>query len=124
MNQNLPPRRPWPLDFPSVVIHAHESTVKQHPAYRAAKSGDADAAYLLVRDTLSSAAVATLRERIGNGRPILVSAHAFERDGVNAIPEALADELGSLLVLSVDSSVVQTNVVSHTGADGFARLAR
>jgi len=124
MNRGRPPRRPWPADFPPVVIHAGESSVKQHLAYRAAKSGDADAAYRLVRDTLSPTAVASLRELIGNGRPVLVSAHALERDGVNAIPEALADELGSLLALPVDSSVVQTNVVSHTGADGFARLAR
>lgn len=55
---------------------------------------------------------------------MLVSAHALERNGVNAIPEALAEELGRLLDLPVDGSIVQTNVVSHTGADGFSRLTR
>lgn len=65
-----------------------------------------------------------MRMLVGSRCPILVSAHALERDGVNAIPEALADELGRLLDLPVDSSIVQTNVVSHTGADGFSRLTR
>lgn len=120
----FPPRRPWPDDFPPVAIHADESRVKQHPAYPAAKSGDADAALQLVQDTLALSAVESLRRLLGTARPVLVSAHALEQVGVNAIPEALADELGQLLDLPVDSSVVQTNVVSHTGADGFSRLAR
>jgi hypothetical protein len=55
---------------------------------------------------------------------ILVSAHAVEKDGVNAIPEAFADELGLRLGLATDDSIVQINVVGHTGANGFARLAR
>ncbi len=119
-----PPRTPWPEQFPAVVIHASESRVKQHPAYRAAKTGNSDAAYELIRDTLSPDAVSALRQSIGSRCPVLVSAHALEREGVNAIPEVLADELGRLLDLPVDSSIVQTNVVSHTGADGFSRLTR
>ena len=31
-----PPRTPWG-NFPDVLIHAGESAVKQHPAYKAAK---------------------------------------------------------------------------------------
>ncbi len=56
--------------------------------------------------------------------PTLVSAHAYEREGVNAIPEALADALGRQLGWPVDSEVVQSNIVAHTGAGGFERLAR
>lgn len=119
-----PPRFAWSADFPPVVLHADESSIKQHPSYRAAKAGDSDAAYALVRDTISAEAVTALRALIGDRCPILVSAHALEQDGVNAIPEALADELGRLLDLPVDSSVIQTNVVKHTGADGFSRLSR
>ena len=48
----------------------------------------------------------------------------MERHGVNAIPEVFADELGRLLSWPVDTGIVQTNVVSHTGANGFWRLAR
>ncbi|MDO8414312.1 MAG: phosphoribosyltransferase, partial [Gallionellaceae bacterium] len=47
-----------------------------------------------------------------------------EQNGVNAIPEVFADELAQRLGWEVDGGVVQVNVVSHTGADGFSRLAR
>jgi len=118
-----PPRRPWG-DFPDALIHATESRVKQHPAYPAAKSGDAGAALDLVRDVFDDALPGRLRELLGDRQPMLVSAHAYEREGVNAIPEVLADVMAARLGWRVDSGVVQTNVVTHTGADGFARLAR
>jgi hypothetical protein len=63
-------------------------------------------------------------ELAGNRMPLLASAHAFEKTGVNAIPEALADELGERTCFPIDGSIVQINVVGHTGADGFSRLAR
>lgn len=56
--------------------------------------------------------------------PFLASVHAFERTGVNAIPEALADELSKRTSFPADNSIVQVNVVGHTGANGFLRLAR
>ncbi|MBC3832267.1 phosphoribosyltransferase [Undibacterium amnicola] len=111
-------------NFPDVILHAEELAVKKHPTYSAAKSGDADAAFALVQDTISTDAVSKLRDLIADRKIILVSAHAFERDGVNAIPEAFADELGRQLEQSTDDSIVQVNVVAHTGANGFARLAR
>ena len=118
-----PPRAPWD-DFPEVLIHASESRVKQHPAYRAAKSGDDLAAQALVGDTIDTDKVRELGNLLAGRTPVLVSAHAFEQAGVNAIPEALADELGRRLGWAVDGNVVQSNIVSHTGADGFSRLAR
>ena len=118
-----PPRAPWD-DFPEVLIHASESRVKQHPAYRAAKSGDDLAAQALVGDTIDTDKVRELGNLLAGRTPVLVSAHAFEQAGVNAIPETLADELGRRLGWAVDANVVQSNIVSHTGADGFSRLAR
>jgi hypothetical protein len=118
-----PPRTRWGA-FPDVIIHAPEPMVKKHGYYQAAKSGNADAAFALVQDTISDTTIEALRKLIGDRNPILVSAHALENDGVNAIPEALADELGNRLGLEVDGTVVQTNVVGHTGANGYARLAR
>ena len=118
-----PPRAPW-QEFPDVLIHASESAVKQHPAYVAAKSGDDLAARELVGDTIDVGKVRALEGLLVGRAPVLVSAHAFEQTGVNAIPEALADELGRRLGWAVDSNVVQSNIVSHTGADGFSRLAR
>ncbi|WP_338114230.1 phosphoribosyltransferase [Thiorhodococcus mannitoliphagus] len=107
-----------------MVIHSPEIAVKRHPDYRAAKSGDAQAAFSLVKTTIAEPAVLRIRELAHGREVILASAHAVERDGVNAIPEALADELGARLGLPVDDSLVQVNIVGHTGANGFARLAR
>jgi len=118
-----PPRCPWG-EFPDVLIHTDESRVKQHSAYVAAKSGDAAAALELVRDVFCVSLPEQLRSVVGDSQPILVSAHAYEREGVNAIPEVLADVMAGRLGWQVDSGVVQTNVVTHTGADGFSRLAR
>ena len=54
----------------------------------------------------------------------MVSAHAYEREGINAIPQNFAVEISKALGWPHDLGVAQTNVVAHTGADGFARLAR
>lgn len=116
-------RFPWG-NFPSVFLHAAESLVKKHPRYAAAKSGDSIAALDLILDTISLEQVERLRDFLMGKKAVLVSAHAYETTGVNAIPEILADELGRLLGLATDASIVQTNVVYHTGSDGIGRLAR
>jgi hypothetical protein len=122
-----PPRAAWG-DFPDVLIHADESAVKRHPDYPAAKSGDADAAGRLAAHFISDNEVRALRDLADKDalgeKPTLVSAHAFESEGVNAIPEAFADAISERLGWNVDNGIVQTNVVGHTGADGFGRLAR
>ncbi len=117
-----PPRVPWG-DFPDVVLHAEERVVKKHHLYAAAKSGDTDAAVDLVNATISKAAVLSLEALFFDAAPTLVSAHAFEAEGVNAIPEALADVLGGVLGWPINPDIVQTNVVGHTGSDGFHRMA-
>lgn len=118
-----PPRSPWG-NFPDVLIHASESAVKQHPAYKAAKAGFDQAATALVLDTFNMDRVHTLKRIAHAAVPTLVSAHALEREGVNAIPEVLAERLSQVLGWPAETGVVQTNVVSHTGANGFWRLAR
>lgn len=107
-----------------MLIHADESAVKQHPAYQAAKAGDDAAAMILVLDTFNMDRVRELRNLVGDVLPTLVSAHALEREGVNAIPEVFAERLSQVLGWPAETGLVQTNVVSHTGANGFWRLAR
>ncbi len=107
-------RYPWE-NFPPVWIHANESSVKQHPAYRAAKSGDPDAAYQLVNAQLNSTIIGQLATRFATQKPVLVSAHAVEGSGVNAIPEALADMLAQRLSWTADTAIIQTNIVGHKG---------
>ena len=122
-----PPRVAW-RDFPDVVLLAAEAVTKRHAEYRAAKSGDAVAAAVLVRTLVDEPGIAAVRSMIdttcGGAVPVLVSAHAYENDGFNAIPAALAQLLSERLNLPYDTNVVQTNVVGHTGADGYRRLAR
>ena len=43
---------------------------------------------------------------------------------MNSIPAALSELLSTRLGIPFDTSVVQTNIVGHTGADGYGRLAR
>lgn len=116
-------RYPWD-GFPDVWLHAEERAVKMHPDYAAAKAGNLDSAFSLVEALTSEEVILHLAKAFGAHQPILASAHAIERYGVNAIPEALADHLGHRLGWHVDSEIVQTNVVGHTGADGFTRMAR
>ena len=122
-----PPRTAW-RDFPDAVLLAAEPRTKRHPEYPAAKSGDASAATGLVDDLVDEAgtvAVCQLIDMASKSRaPVLAGAHAYERDGFNAIPVALARLLGKRLDVPYDAAIVQTNVVGHTGASGYGRLAR
>lgn len=119
-----PDRAVWNVGFPDVLIVVGETECKHHASYRAAKTGDAEAAARLVQDLVSRQALDEVSRLIGGQAPVLASIHAQEADGINAIPEALADFLGLRLGLSTDDAIVQVNVVNHTGASGFARLAR
>ena len=121
-----PPRVAW-RDFPDAVLLAEETSTKRHLAYSAAKAGDAAAATNLVHALVEEAGIAAVRrllDAVEAVRPRLASAHAYEREGVNAIPAALARLLGERLGIPFDTSVVQTNIVGHTGAGGYGRLAR
>ena len=122
-----PPRDPWDA-FPDVVLLASESVVKKHPRYAAAKAGDIAAAEALVDALVDEAGVAAVRKLIdedsASRAPVLVAAHAYESGGVNAIPGALAKLFSKRLDIDFSDSVMQANVVSHTGAGGYGRLAR
>ena len=124
MSENIkPPRTAWG-NFPDVLIHASESAVKQHPAYKWAKTGHGPSATTLVNDTMSEQRNQQLVDLLRGHAPTLVSAHAYEREGINAIPEAFAVEISKAVGWPHDLGVAQINVVTHTGADGFSRLAR
>ena len=122
-----PPRTPWHT-FPDAVLLAGESQTKRHPMYTAGKAGDAGAAARLVEGLVPEPALAAVRsllDAVWRGRPLAVaSAHAYENDGFNAIPAALARFLSERLALRFDADIVQINIVAHTGADGYGRLAR
>ena len=124
---SAPPRVIWKA-FPDVVLLATESDTKRHPEYPAAKAGDAKAAARLVRALVDEAGIGAVQTLIGpineGSAPVFVSAHAYERGGVNAIPITLAAFLGNKLDIAFETTVVQANIACHTGADGYGRLAR
>ena len=105
---------------------SHESTVKRHPDYEQAKQGNvhdaAPAAKRLSLDLMNEVALEQLR-----GMPIegarLVPVHALEGQGFNRIPAAFAELLGERLHLEVETGIIQVNVVNHTGATGWQRMA-
>lgn len=117
-----PPRIPL-YDFPDVALHADELTVKKHPQFQTAKSGDIVAADLLVAALASPSCFATLASSLQNRQIELVPVHALESAGVNEIPAALAKYAAQQLRVAVNDSIVQANSVGHTGASGFHRLA-
>jgi hypothetical protein len=119
----MPTRTPWG-HLPDVVIQASESAVKQHPDYAAAKAGELASALRLVQSLWQEDTLAPLRELATSaGLPRLVAVHAVEGQSVNVIPLAMAAYLEQRLGWSVASDIIQTNRVSHTGANGFYRLA-
>jgi hypothetical protein len=118
-----PPRIPL-YDFPDVVMHAEESIVLNRPHYRAAKAGDILAANRLAAEMMNPLCMERINAMLA-GHPAveLVSVHALESEGVNEIPAALGKLLAKQSGLNINDSIVQSNSVGHTKADGFHRLA-
>jgi hypoxanthine phosphoribosyltransferase len=110
-------------DFPDVVIHTEESLVKKHPLYAAAKSGDALAAEKLAFETTTVGALDRISAIVGSKSPSLLPVHAVETEGANVIPRVLARVLSKTLGLPLANRIIQINRVTHTGADGYHRLA-
>ena len=120
-----PPRAPWAA-FPDVVIVAEQTAVKKHPDYEQAKHGNVqDAAPAAKRLSVSMLApdsmqrIATLLRHDAR----IVPVHALEGQGFNRIPAAFAEMLGESLSADVETGIIQINVVNHTGASGWQRLA-
>jgi hypothetical protein len=122
--QPIPVRYPWEEGFPPVLIHAQRSEVTTHPWFAAARSGDVDAAALLVADTCSGGVVDRLADLAAGATPLLASVHAYKREGLNVLPDVLAQGLQQLLGWEADTGLVQANIVDNAGDPGFARLAR
>jgi hypothetical protein len=118
------PRAPWPKDFPDVVIHGGVQRRNRHPNLAIAKAGNAGAALALARDLLSDAAIGELKNLLKHGRtPVLMPVTAIEAAGFNAIPDAMAQEIGERLKLPpLSGAIMQSNKVAHTRAGGWHRL--
>lgn len=90
-------RSPWGLGFPDVWIHAQELAVKKDSNYLAAKSGDPLAAAQLIHKHLNPDLVEEVGAAYTKTHPVLVSVHAEEALGRNAIPEMMAERMSEML---------------------------
>ena len=116
-------RAPWPADFPKVPFASALGSAEKHPQYKAAKSGDADAAMDLVDDLVTDEAIGRIRAMIGDRKPALVPVMAEEASGHNAIPAAYAVKIAHELGLEVYGDIVQSVRAKRTGAGADYRLA-
>ena len=121
-----PHRAEW-KNFPDLLILKEESTVKQDPLYSASKGGDAEVAATMLKNMLTSTDIARIQQFIekntDGAKPRLAAVHAYEKN-LNAIPAALARIISENSGSNHAVDVWQSNIVSHTGADGYGRLAR
>jgi hypothetical protein len=124
MSMPLPPRVPWPADFPEVIVHGDEKARDAHPCYLAAKSGDARSALTLAMDFLDSEKVQQIGEICRKANAWILAVSADEAVGYNVIPDAMAAVIGQATNSPVEENdkIVQINKVSHTRAPGFQRI--
>jgi hypothetical protein len=125
MEKEFPERAAWQA-FPDVLICARESDVKRNPDYEQAKEGNlqdsAPAAKRLSSSMVTAESIASLR-LITPPMAKLLPVHALEHQGINRIPAALAELLGEALGIPIETSIIQVNVVNHTGASGWHRMS-
>jgi hypothetical protein len=111
-------------DFPDVVIvNPYVRRVKNHPLYASSKEGDARAAEGFIEDVVATDTIDQLTTMLRGASLTLLAVHALESEGMNAIPRVFARWLSSKTGLPVASGIIQINRVTHTGADGYHRLA-
>ena len=111
-----------PVDLPPTVIGQRLGTAGKHPDHGAAKAGDTEAAYRLLKDVLSREAVEQVRAAIGDEKPVIVPVLAVEAAGPNKIPAVTAMALGQQLGLTVDRGIYQSVRAKRTALDGMGRI--
>lgn len=111
-----------PVDLPPTVIGQRLGTAGKHPDHGAAKAGDTEAAYRLLKDVLSREAVEQVRAVIGDEKPVIVPVLAVEAAGHNKIPAVTAMALSQQLGLTVDRGIYQSVRAKRTALDGMGRI--
>lgn len=113
--------RGWPPDVAPLFWATIDLQLKTHAAYRQAKAGDENAALELLLD-LTVDWLYQHKPRFVPGL-LFVAPHAQEATGDNAIPQTLAALCAAMFWGQVDTVIVQSERVYHTGADAMERMA-
>lgn len=111
----------FPAEVEVLSRFCKDSDIKLHDRYVAAKGGDPVAALDLIVDL----ALPWLLDNVVRFEHpcIFVAPHAKEVSGDNAIPQTLAAVCAWVFKGTVDTTIVQTDRVYHTGADPMERMA-
>lgn len=124
MESNVDFRSDWGK-FPDTVIIHDSGTIAEHIDYKAAKSGDLDAAIRVVDDYVTEDKLRTIKNILDKYQNVqLLPVHAEEQAGRNQLPVAFSLLLEWYLGTPINSDIVQSARVHRTGADGFARLVK
>jgi hypothetical protein len=113
----------WRNNFPDVIVHTTVKERNAHVDYQAGKTGDVHAAFRLANDLISHEMIEKIKLFLGEEKPIVLPVSAIERHGINCIPEAMAKIIAERLDLSTEKSIVQSNIVNHSRARAFERMA-
>lgn len=117
-------RTPWTPETAKATVHTSLNKLKSHRDYAAAKSGDAKAAYNLVRDLMSPEKIRALAKKYEGRNVVIYPINAIEAGGINRIPLAMAEYISEITGWPVNTDVIQANRVHHTGATAAERILR
>lgn len=105
---------------PAVIGHSLDAT--KHPEYAAAKAGDPNAALRVARDLVTPQMRASVKDLIGDNKPIIVPVVAMEATGNNMIPHAVAIRLEESLGLASTAEIVQAVRAHRSDKSGLDRV--
>lgn len=126
---------PWHEKFPPVITHVNSTAELttaglkpgerlrggMSPLYeRAKKKGDEESARQIANLLVKEDKFKALKERYPSA--VVVPVQAVEGQGNNRLPKALAKRIAEGSSWSVSDDIVQTQKVSHTGADAITRM--
>ena len=114
--------RSQPVDLPPAVIGHELGAMSSHPDYAAAKAGDREAGLRLARDLVTPEFVDSVRQLVGDSKPVVFPVLAVEQTGSNMIPMMAAEALAHKLGLDTETGVVQSVKANRTGKGALDRV--
>ncbi|GAA5497247.1 hypothetical protein Rhal01_03440 [Rubritalea halochordaticola] len=110
-----------PLYMPEATI-GHRLAANNHPDYKAAKSGDVEAAYRLAKDLVTPGFVEAIKNSMTGDVTDIVPVVALEKTGQNTIPIAVAERLGHEFGTKVESGILKVSATNRSDLSGLDRV--
>jgi hypothetical protein len=114
--------RKYAIPDDAFILHCfdEDTTLKSFAGYKEAKAGNADAALSLIGCHIIPWLL-SVKSQLPQCA-VFVAPFAREMTGDNALPQVLADACALVTGGQVDTNIVQTTRVFHTGADPMERM--